>query len=464
MTPGAAVAPPSNPSEGPHIPMSDRYQDFTRTPIGKLLVKNLGLPNPTPLERWTEGSPLVDGTVAVGGRGRLAESLPGILASLGVQATTAAAPESTYKGLVFDATGLTSPEELSALRDFFAPLMRSLAPCSRLLVVGTPPEQVAGEERIAQRALEGFTRSLGKEVGRGSTAQLVYVAEGAEGAVHSTLAFFLSPKSAYVSGQVVRIGVTGERQAPEVVDRERPLGGKIALVTGASRGIGEAIARTLHRDGATVVGVDVPQAANELQALMSELNGDHLLLDITAKDAPQRIAHHLKTRHGGVDVVVHNAGITRDKKLANMDEAKWDSVMGVNLVAPERITRELLDQGVVNANGRIVGVASIAGIAGNVGQTNYAASKAGVIGFVDSLAGELSDGITVNAVAPGFIVTKMTAAVPFATREVGQRLNAMSQGGLPVDVAETIAWYADPGSTAVNGNTVRVCGQMMLGA
>ncbi len=136
----------------------------------------------------------------------------------------------------------------------------------------------------------------------------------------------------------------------------------------------------------------------------------------------------------------------------------------MNLTAPERITAELLKQKLVNANGRIIGVASIAGIAGNLGQTNYAASKAGVIGLVDSLSDELQDGITVNAVAPGFIETKMTAAVPFATREVGRRLNALSQGGLPVDVAETIAWFAHPGSTAVNGNVVRVCGQMMLGA
>ena len=113
---------------------------------------------------------------------------------------------------------------------------------------------------------------------------------------------------------------------------------------------------------------------------------------------------------------------------------------------------------------RTVGVASIAGIAGNLGQTNYASSKAGVIGFVDSLADELEDGITINAVAPGFIETKMTAAVPFATREVGRRLNAMSQGGLPVDVAETIAWFASPASTGVNGNVVRVCGQSLLGA
>jgi len=195
-----------------------------------------------------------------------------------------------------------------------------------------------------------------------------------------------------------------------------------------------------------------------------ELDGDNLTLDITNKDAPQRIAHYVKETFGAVDVVVHNAGITRDKKLANMDEDRWRSVIAVNLTAPERISRELLEQGLVNDNGRIIGVASIAGIAGNVGQTNYAASKAGVIGLVDSLADELRKGVTINAVAPGFIETKMTAAVPFATREVGRRLNAMSQGGLPVDVAETVAWYASPGSTAVNGNVVRVCGQMMLGA
>ena len=444
--------------------MSDKYQSFTQSPLGKILVKNLGLPAPTPLERYTAGDPLVDGTVVVGGTGRLAESLPGLLDTVGIASTAVTEDGQKYKGLVFDATGLTSADQLVALQQFFTPLMRSLSSCPRVVVIGTPPEQCSGSERVAQRALEGFTRSLGKEIGRGGTSQLVYVAEGAEGAATSTLAFLLSPKSAYVSGQVVRIGATGTTKAAAVADWQQPLAGKVALVTGASRGIGEQIARVLHRDGATVVGVDVPQAANELQSLMKELDGDWLTLDITAKDAPQRIAHHLSTKHGGVDVVVHNAGITRDKKLANMGEDRWESVIAVNLTAPERITRELLDQKVVNKGGSIVGVASIAGIAGNVGQTNYAASKAGVIGFVDSLKDELKDGITVNAVAPGFIITAMTAAVPLATREVGQRLNAMSQGGLPVDVAETIAWFASPGSTAVNGNVVRVCGQMMLGA
>jgi 3-oxoacyl-[acyl-carrier protein] reductase len=443
--------------------MNDRYQDFVSSPVGKLMVKNLGLPNPVALDRYVAGAPLVDGTVVVGGTGRLVESLPGILDTMGIASVSTTDGETRYKGLVFDATGLTDPSRLVALRDFFAPLMRSLQTCSRLVVIGTPPERVQGEERIAQRAVEGFTRSLGKEVGRGGTAQLVYVADGAEGGVASTLGFLLSPKSAYVSGQVVRIGTAATKPAEEA-DWQRPLAGKVALVTGAARGIGEQIARVLARDGATVVGVDVPQAASDLISLTTELDGDYLTLDITGKDAPKRIAQHLTTAHGGVDIVVHNAGITRDKRLANMDEDRWRSVIDVNLLAPERITAELLDQGVIHDNGRIIGVASIAGIAGNMGQTNYAASKAGVIGLVDSLAGDLKKGITVNAVAPGFIETKMTAAVPFATREVGRRLNSMSQGGRPVDVAEAIAWYANPASTAVNGNVVRVCGQMMLGA
>jgi len=314
--------------------MSDRYQGFVQTQIGQLLVKNLGLPNPVPLERYHAGSPLVDGTVAIGGTGRLAESLPGILDLLGIASTRTTDAAEKYKGLVFDATGLKSTSELTALRDFFTPLLRSLETCPRVVVLGTPPESVEGSERVAQRALEGFTRSLGKEIGRGGTVQLVYVAEGAEAATASTLGFLLSPKSAYVSGQVIRIGATGENDAAEVEDIQRPLAGKVALVTGASRGIGEQIARVLHRDGATVIGVDVPQAASELQTVMKELDGDHLTLDITAKDAPQRIAHHVKEKHGGVDVVVHNAGITRDKKLANMDEDRWSSVLDVNVGAP----------------------------------------------------------------------------------------------------------------------------------
>ncbi len=447
--------------------MSDRYSSLIHTPVGQLLAKQLGLPNPVELDRYEEGAPLVEGTVLVGGAGRLGSALTGALDELGIKHVGAHAEGATYKGLVLDATGIVGSDQLVELQRFFTPVLRSLDSCARLIVVGTQPELVkTGAERVAQRALEGFTRSLGKEVGKGSTVQLVYVAPKAEAGLASTLGFLLSPKSAYVSAQVIRIGSHNAKPTAGgqgKVDWAMPLAGKTAIVTGASRGIGEQIARVLHRDGAKILGIDVPQAANELKAVMDELGGDMLTLDITAKDAPARIAQHVKAG-GGVDIVVHNAGITRDKKLANMKEDTFASAIAVNLTAPERITAALLEAEAINPNGRIIGVASIAGIAGNVGQTNYAASKAGVIGFVDSLADGLKNGITINAVAPGFIETKMTAAVPFMTREVGRRLNSLQQGGLPVDVAETIAWYASPASTAVNGNVVRVCGQMMLGA
>ncbi len=448
--------------------MSDRYQSLINSPVGQLLAKNLGLPQPIELERYEEGQPLVDGTVVIGGAGRLEATLVKALDALGISFVKEVAEGEKYKGLVFDATGLTSSDQLVALQQFFTDKMRKLETCPRVVVIGTPPEKVKDPaERVVQRSLEGFTRSLGKEIGNGGTVQLVYVTPKADSVLTSTLAFLLSPKSAYVSGQVVRVGAIGDAKAAEKaesVDWTKPLLGKVAVVTGASRGIGEQIARVLHRDGATVLGVDVPQAADDLQRVMAEIGGDTLALDITAKDAPARIAHHVKTQHEGADIVVHNAGITRDKKLANMKEDVFGSAVAVNLTAPERITQVMLEEGAINPNGRIIGVSSMAGIAGNMGQTNYATSKAGVIGLVDALAPTLKDGITINAVAPGFIETQMTAAIPFMTREVGRRLNAMSQGGLPVDVAETIAWYANPGSSAVNGNVVRVCGQMMMGA
>jgi 3-oxoacyl-[acyl-carrier protein] reductase len=186
--------------------------------------------------------------------------------------------------------------------------------------------------------------------------------------------------------------------------------------------------------------------------------------DIAAADTPATIAAALLAL-GGIDIVVHNAGITRDKTIAKMTEAAWDSVIDVNLSAQERIDDALLEQNVLHAGGRIVGISSISGIAGNLGQTNYATSKAGVIGRVQSMAKLLrARGITINAVAPGFIETQMTARIPIGLREAGRRMNSMSQGGQPVDVAEAIAWLASPASGGITGNVVRVCGQSLIGA
>src|SRR5699024_11146378 len=312
---------------------------------------------------------------------------------------------------------------------------------------------------------EGFTRSLGKELQRGATIQLVYLSPdakpGATG-LESTLRFILSGRSAYVDGQVFYVGAD-DATAP--ADWDRPLEGKVAIITGAARGIGATIAEVFARDGATVVAIDVPGASEALEKTASRVGGTALALDVTADDAVEQITAHLKEHHGGkAHILVNNAGITRDKLLANMDEARWDAVLAVNLLAPLRLTEGLVGNGSIGDGGRVIGLSSMAGIAGNRGQTNYATTKAGMIGLTQALAPKLAEqGITVNAVAPGFIETQMTAAIPLATREVGRRLNSLYQGGQPVDVAETIAYFASPASNAVTGNVIRVCGQAMLG-
>jgi len=440
---------------------ADRYSQLVNAPVVSTLAKQLGLPRPVDLERHRPGAPVISGPVLSGAApgGRLGRQIGALLDQ--VRAERAGA-EGAAKALLFDATGIADSTGLVELQRFFHPSVGRLRTCGRVVVLGTPPAQAdSTRARTAQRALEGFVRSLGKEIGgRGSTAQLVHVDPGAEDQLASTLRFLLSPRSAYVSGQVIRVG-PGVAPLPEI-EWERPLAGTTALVTGASRGIGAAIAATLGRDGAVVVGLDVPAAEADLRAVTAAVDGDWLALDITAEDAPERIAAHFPD---GLDVVVHNAGVTRDRTIAKMPAERWSELMEINLSSEERINDALLGAGRLRPNGRIVCVSSMSGIAGNSGQTNYATSKAGVIGMVEALAPELAErGATINAVAPGFIETQMTAAMPIGPREAGRRLSSLSQGGLPVDVAETIAWFASPASTGVNGNVVRVCGQNLLGA
>jgi 3-oxoacyl-[acyl-carrier protein] reductase len=467
--------------------VADTYTQLVRNPVGSFIADQIGLPKPANLDRYVEGEPLIDGRVLVGSApgGRLGGAIATVLAehevvvdsrlddevrvALGETGVDAgvwnpdAPADQRWKGLLLDATGISSSEQLHELWSFFHPTIRRLAPSGRLIVLGTPPEECAEpRERTAQRALEGFVRSCGKEVRYGATANLIYVSPGSEERLGSSLRFFLSPRSAYVSGQHVRVGEG--REVPEI-DVTRPLHGKVALVTGASRGIGAAIARTLERDGAHVVGLDVPALAEELEAVVSSIGGSAIAADITDPGAPALICDELQKNHGGIDVVVHNAGVTRDKTLGGMDAERWDMLMEINLTSEERINDALLERDLINEGGRIVCVSSMSGIAGNAGQTNYSTSKAGVIGMVEAMAPAFAErGATINAVAPGFIETQMTAAMPIGPREAGRRMNSLSQGGLPVDVAEAIAWFAAPDSTGLNGNVVRVDGQHLIGA
>jgi hypothetical protein len=324
--------------------MSDGYLDFANSGVGAKLVNMLGLPKPLPLERYTPGQAVIQGAVLMGG-GAQAALLPALakaFKSIGAQTlaherlpqwvsvanqsglTTgrwggAGKGGEKVKALVFDATGLTDSTQSEALYWFFHDAARSLLPCGRVIVLGRPPEGCATpRQATVQRALEGLTRSLGKELKKGSNTQLVYVAEGAEDQIESTLRFLLSPRSAYVSAQVIRIGqVVGASQVP--ADWQQPLAGKKVLVTGASRGIGAAIAEVMARDGAQVICLDVPQAQAGLDEVAKKIGGTALAMDIGAIDAPKKLVDAAKAR-GGWDVVVHNAGITRDKTIANMKD------------------------------------------------------------------------------------------------------------------------------------------------
>jgi 3-oxoacyl-[acyl-carrier protein] reductase len=214
-----------------------------------------------------------------------------------------------------------------------------------------------------------------------------------------------------------------------------------------------------------VIGVDVPMAQEQLEKAMAEINGVALALDITAEDAPQKLIDCCAQYSKKLQGIVHNAGITRDKMLSRMSDQQWQLLVDINIGSVQRINQAILATDMLDQGGRIVGVASISGIAGNLGQSNYAYSKSAVIGMVDSMALSCVDrGITINAVAPGFIETKMTAAIPFATRQFGRRLCSLSQGGLPQDVAEVVGFFLSPQASGVNGNTVRVCGQNLMGA
>ena len=456
--------------------MTDQYSDFVNTPFGKNVAQRLGLPAPVRLRRYEPGQILCESPVLVAGTGSYAASVRSLLtnAAVSVVGSLDELGEGRLGGIVLDLSDARRPSDLAALPELAAPAVKRLARNARVVVLGTDPTQLTDPVQVAtQRALDGFTRSLAKELRAGATANLVLgpvreggtgegVSQQAEANVGEAVRFFLSGRSAFVDGQPVRVSDAAAQANPSV---DRPLDGRVAVVTGAARGIGAAIARTLHRDGATVVCVDVPAAGEALARVANEVGGTALQLDVTAEDAGRRILDHARTRHGGLDIVVHNAGITRDKLFVNMDESRWDSVMAVNLASILQMNETLLGPDGLGEGGRLVCLSSQSGFAGNRGQTNYSATKAAIIGLVGALAPQLAErGITINGVAPGLIETEMTGKMPFATREAARRLSSLQQGGLPVDVADTIAWLVQPASAGVNGQVIRVCGQNMIGA
>lgn len=444
--------------------MSDPYSEFVSSGFGRLLAAKLGLPRPVRLRRFDPHDLLCDSPVVVTGPGPYAGQ---IATDLEARHELIVVPEPTDEdpvgGLVIDLSPLRDAAELDLLRALGAAAVKRLAPNARVVVIGTDPAVLTDPGAVAtQAALTGAVRSLAKELRAGATANLIQApARPNLSGVLAATAFFMSGRSAYVDGQPLRLNSDPARSQ----DEERPLLDKVAVVTGAARGIGAAIVASLARDGATVVGVDVPAAGQSLATVVNAAGGTAVALDVTAPDAGDRLVRHCTERHGGVDIVVHNVGITRDKLFVNVGAERWTQVIDVNLRSILAMNKALLGPDGLREGGRMVCLASQNGIAGNRGQTHYAASKSGVMGLVRATAPLVTDrGITVNAVAPGFIETEMTARMPLALREIGRRINSVHQGGLPVDVADTIAFLVSPAAQPITGQTLRICGQSWIGA
>lgn len=373
----------------------------------------------------------------------------------------------SFTALVFDATGIKTTEELKSLYNVFKHSVKKIKSNGRFVIIGQSPNQTEKSENAsAQGALLGFAKSVAKEYGKkGITCNVIYLEKGAQKYLETPLKFFLSAKSAFVTGQSVALSNNSNKLSK--VSQDQPLRGKTAIVTGAARGIGYDTAKALARDGATVVCLDIPANEAKTKQLAKEIAGHSLAFDLSDNEAVTNLCDRIGAQLGVVDIIVHNAGITRDKTIANMPEHFWDQVMDINLAKVIDINAAMLDRKLFANNARIVCISSISGIAGNFGQSNYACSKAGIAEYVDSMCKHITakqiPGLTINAIAPGFIETDMTQHIPLLTRELGRRMNSLSQGGLPIDIAEGVCFFARPDSNALNGNVLRICGQSLLG-
>ncbi len=425
-------------------------------------IKTLSLPLPLPPVLNRSEAPYTTDILS----GYKVKVEGGVALGAMLQAAGAATVEGNepVDALVYDLDGPQTATQLDQLHVFFSNSLGQLKKNGRVLIIQRLDPQTA-EAAAAQRAADGIIRTIAKEQGRkGITAnRIAYTGtwQDMQNRIETPMRFLLSRYSAFIDGQT--IWLDNIVPVPENMPLAKPLAGKTALVTGAARGIGAAIAKSLAREGAKVIVVDRPNEADIARKLVSEIGGELLLQDISTPEAPKALAAFLEGNKLTLDILVHNAGITRDKTLAKMDAERWEQVLNINLKSILRINELLLPQ--LNDGGSMILMSSISGFSGNFGQANYAATKAALIGYAAALSKEVaSRGITVNAIAPGFIETAMTAKMPLMTREGGRRLSNLQQGGLPEDIAEATLFLVSPGAVGVTGQTLRVCGGSMIGA
>ncbi len=444
-------------------PPPDRLVSMAAHPWGRRLLSGLGLPQPVALRRVAGGTrpdalsglhgvvtALAGGAAAGSGHSK---DLVDAIASMGGQVMPGPvwSAQARVDFAVVDARGVAQVTDLARLRSFLQPLLRQLSRQAKVLLIADALPS-ADARSVVRCGLEGFVRSLAKEIGRnGSTANLLAVEEPSADGLRHALRFFLSGRSTYVSGQSLELrgGAVGDRRLGQV------------LVTGAARGLGRATAQRLHEEGFGLLLVDVPAAQDALQSLATALGARALALDITSPQAGDAILAALGTEK--LSGVVHNAGITRDRLLRNMKGSEWDAVLAVNLQAIQAIDARLDAANAWAPSAREVLLSSINGIAGAAGQTNYSFTKAAVRGYAQFRSHQRPD-LIVNAIAPGFIETEMTAKIPLLMREVGRRMNSLSQAGQPRDVAEAACFFLSPEAAGLRGQTLRVCGQAIVGA
>ncbi|HRQ35536.1 MAG TPA: 3-oxoacyl-ACP reductase FabG [Chiayiivirga sp.] len=244
----------------------------------------------------------------------------------------------------------------------------------------------------------------------------------------------------------------------------KTLAGEVALVTGASRGIGAAIADTLAAHGATVIGTATTQAgADAISARLAGQGGAGRVLDVSVPGAIEALVEAVAADFGAISILVNNAGITRDSLLMRMKDEDWQAVIDTNLTSIYRASKAVMRAMMKARGGRIVNIASVIGVTGNAGQANYAAAKAGIIGFSKSLAKEIgSRGVTVNVVAPGFIETDMTRDLPDSAREAMLGQIALGRLGSPQDIADAVLFLASPAAAYITGETLHVNGGMYM--